>query len=178
VSGQTTTYKVPSLDLTTTPVTVFYDRKVASYPASYVSIFYPGTMMMGGDTPMGKIVYTGAVPCKGQGLNGGGTGQAGLKVDGTITAGCTPWWGVVGSARASALTEVINLHGADGSSTAWPVGTHPFHPENVNTTMSDADRKTLAVYPMDLGGQYWARQNTGFVPYVNGDPVNPKHVAQ
>ncbi len=175
VSGLSTTYKVPSLDLTSTPVTVYYDRKVASYPASYVSIFYPSTMSMGDST--GKITYTGSAPCKGQGLNGGGTGTATLSVNGTVN-GCTPWWGIPGSARASALTELLNLHGADGTSTAWPVGTHPFHPENVNTTMSDADRKTLAVYPMDLGGQYWARQNTGFVPFVNGDPVNPKHVAQ
>jgi hypothetical protein len=176
VSGQTTTYKVPSLDLSSTPVTVYYDRMVASYPASYVSIFYPATLSMGDST--GKITYTGAAPCSGQGLNGGASGQAVLKVDGTIGSGCTPWWGIPGSARASALTEVLNLHGADGTSTAWPTGTHPFHPENVNTTMSDADRKTLAVYPMDLGGQYWARQNTGFVPYINGDPVNPNHVAQ
>lgn len=175
VSGQITTYKVPSLDLSSTPVTVYYDRKVASYPASYVSLFYPATMTMGDST--GKISYTGAAPCKAQGLNGGNPGTATLDVNGTVN-GCTPWWGIPGSARASALTEVLNLHGADGTSTAWPVGTHPFHPENVNKTMSDADRKTLAVYPMDLGGQYWARQNTGFVPYVNGDPVNPMHVAQ
>jgi hypothetical protein len=177
VTGLSTTYKVPSLDLTSTPVTVYYDRKVATYPASYVSIFYPSTMGMMGDG-MGKITYSGAAPCQGQGLNGGGTGPAVLNQNGTIGAGCTPWWGIPGSARASALTEVVNLHGADGTSTAWPVGTHPFHPENVNKTMSDADRKTLAVYPMDLGGQYWARQNTGFVPYISGDPVNPKHVAQ
>jgi hypothetical protein len=177
ISGLTTTYKVPSLDLSSTPVTVYYDRMVASYPASYVSIFYPATMTMGDST--GTIKYTGAAPCQAQGLSGGATGATTLNVNGTVN-GCTPWWGIPGSARASALTELLNLHGADGTSTAWPVGTHPFHPENVvnGKTMSDADRKTLAVYPMDLGGQYWARQNTGFVPIVNGDPVNPMHVAQ
>jgi hypothetical protein len=26
---------------------------------------------------------------------------------------------------------------------------------------------------MDLGGQYYARQNTGFIPFVTGDPVTP-----
>jgi hypothetical protein len=26
---------------------------------------------------------------------------------------------------------------------------------------------------MDLGGQYWARQNTGFIPFTTGDPVTP-----
>ena len=40
-------------------------------------------------------------------------------------------------------------------------------------TLSDNDRKTIAVYPMDLGGQYWARQNTGFTPFTSGDPVTP-----
>src|SRR6185312_5331448 len=113
-----------------------------------------------------------AAPCKAGGLNGGATGTATLNVNGTVN-GCTPWWGIPGSARASALTELLNLHGTDGTSTAWPEGTHPFHPENAGKTMSDADRMTLAVYPMDLGGQYWARQNTGFVPFMGGDPVNP-----
>ena len=37
----------------------------------------------------------------------------------------------------------------------------------------ETDRKTIAVYPMDLGGQYWARQNTGFKPFTSGDPVTP-----
>ena len=65
-----------------------------------------------------------------------------------------------------------------GLTVAWPTGTHPFHPENAGKTMTDADRKTLAIYPMDLGGQYWARQNTGFVPFTTGDPVNPSGAPQ
>jgi hypothetical protein len=31
---------------------------------------------------------------------------------------------------------------------------------------------------MDLGGQFYARQNTGFTPYMTGDPVNPTGAAQ
>src|SRR5262249_20416171 len=38
VTGQTTTYNIPYLDLSSTPVTVFYDRQVKTWPASYVSI--------------------------------------------------------------------------------------------------------------------------------------------
>ena len=49
VTGLTTTYKIPTLDLGSSPVTVFYDRKVASYPASYVSIFYGASLSMMGD---------------------------------------------------------------------------------------------------------------------------------
>jgi hypothetical protein len=46
------------------------------------------------------------------------------------------------------------------------VSTNPLHPEDQAgaTALTDDERKTIAVYPMDLGGQYYARQNTGFVP--------------
>jgi hypothetical protein len=144
VTGQIATYKIPTLDLSDTPVTVYYDRDVSTWPASYVSIFYPATLNMAGDgDSTGTIAVTGTVP---------------------------PNYGVPGSARASVLTQTINLHGTDGS-TAWPA--NPFHPENVGVTLTDDERRTIAVYPMDLGGQYWARQNTGFVPFTNGDPVTP-----
>jgi hypothetical protein len=153
VTGQIATYKIPTLDLSDTPVTVYYDRMVASWPASYVSIFYPATLNMAGDgDSTGTITLTGTVP---------------------------PNYGVPGSARASVLTQILNLHGTDGS-TAWPSNVAPgggvagaFHPENVGVSLTDDERKTIAVYPMDLGGQFWARQNTGFVPFTNGDPVTP-----
>ena len=40
-TGKVTTYNIPYLDLSDTPVTAYYDKMVATYPASYVSIFYP-----------------------------------------------------------------------------------------------------------------------------------------
>jgi hypothetical protein len=135
-TGTTATYNIPTLDLSDTPITVVYDRRVATYPAAYVSIFYPSSMMM---TP-------------------------GTKTTGTVP----PMWGVPGSARASALIERINVRAADGS-TAWPISTHALHPEDVGVKMSDADRAIL-IRVMDLGGQYYARQNTGFVPFAR-DPV-------
>jgi hypothetical protein len=143
VTGQTVTYKIPTLDLSDTPVTVYYDKRVATWPASYVSIFYPAALEMGDST--GKITITGTVP---------------------------PKWGFPGSARASMLTQKINLRAADGT-LAW--AGKALHPEDKNVTLRDDERRTIAVYPMDLGGQYWARQNTGFVPYTNGDPVTPTH---
>jgi Hydrazine synthase alpha subunit middle domain len=143
VTGVATTYKIPSLDLSATPITVYYDKEVHTWPASYVSIFYPATLQMMSETG-GTLAVTGTVP---------------------------PMWGVPESARASALIEKINLRAvnpADGTF-AWDIGTHPLHPEDQGVTVSDADRRTILV-PMDLGGQYYARQNTGFVPYAN-DPV-------
>ena len=74
--------------------------------------------------------------------------------------------------------QKTNLHGTDGVTTAWPVAQYPLHPEDKGVTLTDAERKTIGVYPADLGGQYWARQNTGFVPYQAGDPVNPTGAAQ
>lgn len=146
VSGVSTTYQIPSLDLTTTPVTVYYDKNVATWPASYVSIFYPAALQM--DDSTGTITVSGNVP---------------------------PMWGVPGSARASKLTQKLNLHGTDGT-TAWPVSSNPLHPEDQSgaTALTDDERKTIAVYPMDLGGQYYARQNTGFVPISAAmDAVSP-----
>jgi hypothetical protein len=144
VTGQATTYTIPTLDLSNSPVTVYYDRNVATWPASYVSIFFPASLEMGDST--GKIVVTGTVP---------------------------PKWGIPGSARASALTQKINLHGSVDASTAWPLDSNPMHPEDQGVQLTDDERKTIAVYPMDLGGQFYARQNTGFVPFTSGDPVAP-----
>ena len=168
VTGVVTTYKIPTLDLSSTPVTVFYDRKVASYPASYVSVFYGSSLSMMGSTTTGKVTVTGAAPCS----------SPGLKAN--SPAGCTPLYGIPGSARASALVQKTNLHGTDGVTTAWPVSSYPMHPEDkgASYSLTDAERKIIGVYPADLGGQYWARQNTGFAPYQGGDPVNPKGVAQ
>ncbi len=138
VSGKTVTYNVPYLDLSDTPVTVYYDRQVKAWPASYVSIFYPAAMEMG----MGTTKVTGKVP---------------------------PKWGLPANARGSALIEKVNLTAPDGTS-AWPLATHPLHPEDKSIALTDDERKML-VLVMDLGGQYYARQNTGFVPFTAGDPV-------
>jgi hypothetical protein len=81
-------------------------------------------------------------------------------------------WGVPGSARASKLTQKLNLPATDGT-WAWP--SNAPHPEDQGSqyALMPSERQTIAVYPMDLGGQYWARQNTGFVPFTNGDAVTP-----
>jgi Hydrazine synthase alpha subunit middle domain len=142
-TGQMVTYKIPSLDLSSTPVTVYYDKSVVAWPASYISIFYPAALEMGDITGMIKV--TGTVP---------------------------PKYGIPGSARASVLTQKLNLRAPDGT-TAWPLAANPLHPEDQGVPVPDDVRKTIAVYPMDLGGQFWARQNTGFAPYVMGDPVTP-----
>ncbi len=135
-TNTTAVYRIPRLDLGDTPISVYYDRAVRTYNASYVSIFYPSAM------EMGKVKL----------------------VSGTIP----PMWGVPGSARASKLIEKINLKAKDGT-TAWATG---MHPEDKGVTLTDEERKQL-IMTMDLGGQYFARQNTGFAPFASGDPVAP-----
>ena len=43
------------------------------------------------------------------------------------------------------------------------------HPEDKGVTVT-ADERQMMVRTCDLGGQYYARQNTGFVPYA-ADPT-------
>jgi Hydrazine synthase alpha subunit middle domain len=139
VTGKVTTYEIPYLDLSDTPVTVYYDKKVAVYPASYVSLYYPATLAM--------------MP-------------AGLKITGKVA----PEWMIPEDARNSILISKLNVRALDGT-TAWPVSTNKFHPEDQGTqyALTDDERQML-IRSADLGGQFWSRQNTGFVPY-SADPT-------
>ncbi len=132
VSGQTTPYPIPTLDLSDKPITAYYDMAARTYNASYVSIFYSAALEM----EMGQAT-----------------------VDGTRA----PMWGIPGNARASKLIQKVNVRAADGT-TAWPT---PLHPEDKGVTLTDEERRLL-VLSIDLGGQYYARQNTGFVPLATG----------
>jgi hypothetical protein len=141
VSGAVTTYNIPTLDLSATPVTVYYDMQVHSYPASYVSLYYPATLQM--TMAMGGIKVTGKVP---------------------------PNWMIPEDARDSVLVSKLNV-AANDKTTAWPVSSHPFHPEDKGVTLT-ADERQMLIRTADLGGQYYSRQNTGFVPY-SADPTGP-----
>jgi hypothetical protein len=141
VSGSVTTYNIPTLDLTDTPVTVYYDEQVHSYPASYVSLFYPATLQM--TMAMGGIKVTGQVPQN---------------------------WMIPEDARDSVLISKLNVSAAD-KTTAWPTSTNPFHPEDKGVQLT-ADERQMLIRTADMGGQYWSRQNTGFVPY-SADPTGP-----
>jgi hypothetical protein len=158
VTGKVTTYQLARLDLSSTPVTVTYDRKTATYPMSYVSIFYPSALSM----EMGQ----------------------GAKVTGTVP----PMWGIPSDSRHSVLIEKLNMTSAfDSTKTAWPLG-QPFndagktttdsgtpyvaltgvrtmHPDDVGITLSRDERQAL-IRAFDMGGQFYSRQNTGFQAYT------------
>jgi hypothetical protein len=88
----------------------------------------------------------------------------GYMIVGTVP----PPWGVPESARDSVLIEKLNVRASDGTY-AWDPATHPSHPEDVGTTLTDEERAML-VRVMDLGGQYYARQGSDFVPFA-ADPM-------
>lgn len=133
-TGTTTTYTIPWLDLSNTPVTVVYDRKVATYPSSYVSLFFPATLDMG----MGM----------------GTTAQGELP----------PKWAVVNDARNSVMIQKLNVKAADGT---FAYESTAMHPEDKGVTLTPEERLTL-IRAIDIGGQFYTRQNTGFVPSTTG----------
>ncbi len=145
-TGMATSYQIPRLDLSERPITVTYDNEVASWPASYVSLFYPATLEM--EMSMGATLSQGAPP---------------------------PVWARPSDARNSALIEKLNITAlGDESRTAWPLGvgfsnpaiqggTRTLHPENVGVTLTRDERVKL-IRAIDLGGQFYSRKNTGFEP--------------
>jgi hypothetical protein len=91
---------------------------------------------------------------------------------GMITGTVPPKWGVPESARESVLIEKLNVKAADGTY-AWDPTTHKPHPEDVGgPAISDADR-LMMIKVMDLGGQYYSRQNGGYMPNMY-DPTAGK----
>jgi hypothetical protein len=129
-TGMATSYAIPYLSFSESPLTVVYDRQTNTWMTSYVSVFYPATLGM----MNGMVQVTGAVP---------------------------PVWGVPESARESVLIEKLNPAAPDGS-LAWDMATHPPHPEDVGVAISAPDKEELVqtlIKVMDLGGQYYSRQN-------------------
>ena len=150
ITGVATEYSLPRFDLSTNMITVTYDNKTAAYPASYVSIFYPAALAM-----VRNATITGAVP---------------------------PKWGVPSDARNSAMIEKINMTSSlDSKKTAWKLGeafsdpnikgaSRTLHPEDKGVELTREERQML-IRAIDMGGQYYARQNTQFQPYTN-DPLS------
>ena len=89
----------------------------------------------------------------------------------TLLSGTVPpMWGIPANARGSEMIAHMNVTAPDNT-TAWPTSQHPMHPENVGTTVTSAERLSL-IRSFDLGGQYYARQNTKFTPVASSsDPV-------
>lgn len=55
MEGEELVFQIPYLDLSSRPISTYYEREVVTYPASYVSLLYPSAMM-------GDSMATGDVP--------------------------------------------------------------------------------------------------------------------
>ena len=156
VTGETTAmYMIPRLDLTDTPITVTYDRQTKTYPMSYVSLFYPATL----DMEMGRD---------------------GAMVQGTVP----PRWAIPSDARHSKLIEKLNVTSeTDSKDYAWKLGTPIEADESNGGTVAGGthvdhaavagmtrDELVKLVRAIDMGGQFYSRQNTAFAP-IPSDPV-------
>lgn len=152
LTGEMAYYDIPRLDLSDRPITVTYDNETNTWPASYVSIFYPAALEM--EMAMGA------------------------EIEGTLP----PKWGVPSDARNSALIEKLNISSIfDENKFAWPLG-EPFSDPNIagGTRTNHAaehgmtrEEVTMLIRVIDMGGQYYSRQNTDFRPY-DSDPVAGK----
>jgi len=151
VEGTMAAYKIARMDLSDTAVTVYYDRKVQSWPSSYVSLFYPAALAM--DMAKGAMV-TGTVP---------------------------PEWAIPSDARNSKLIEKLNITSSiDGKTYAWPLGEAFTDPKIHGATRTDhakvagltREETVKLIRAIDMGGQFYARQNSDFKPFVGADPVS------
>jgi hypothetical protein len=145
--------EIPRMDLTSRSITVTYDGETKPWPASYVSLFYPAALEMEMNAPGTEVTVVGEVP---------------------------PTWALPSDARNSVLLEKLNVASSlDGSRYAWPLGeafsdptvqggTRTDHAAQVNLTRDELVKLIRAI---DMGGQYYARQNSAFVPNST-DPVS------
>lgn len=143
-TNESTVYEIPRLDLSSRPITVTYDNDTREWPASYVSLFYPSALEMGDD----------------------------LEVTGTVP----PEWAIPSDARNSAVIEKLNVtSNLDPSRYAWPLGEAFSNPDIRGGTRTDhaamagltRDELRKLIRAIDMGGQFYARQNTQFQPSMN-----------
>lgn len=147
VGGETSTYEIPRLDLSSRPITVTYDGETKPWPASYVSLFFPAAL----DMAM----------------------SMGAEVEGEVP----PRWAVPSDARHSALLEKLNVTSfRDEGRYAWPLG-EPFSDSGIaggartdHAAEAGLTREELVklIRAIDFGGQFYSRKNTAFEPYVAG----------
>jgi hypothetical protein len=149
------TYMIPRLDLSDTSVTVKYDRQVKAYPASYVSLFYPAALSME-------------------------MGRDGAMVTGTVP----PRWAIPSDARHSKLIEKLEINSdSDPTDYAWALGTAiapddsnqgtvagGVHVDHAAVAGMTRDEVVKLIRAIDMGGQFYSRQNTAFMPFTS-DPV-------
>jgi Hydrazine synthase alpha subunit middle domain len=138
-------FVIPVLDLSSKPISAYYEREAISYPASYVSLLYPSAMM-GRD-----VVRIQGVPIE-------------WVVPGNARASR-----FIAKLNVNAVT--LNSDGSLSETTNWAFPT-PAHPEDKGVTLTRDQRLTL-IRSIDLGGQYFSRRNAPGGAFTGVDYQNP-----
>lgn len=84
----------------------------------------------------------------------------------TVTGKVPPLWAIPNNARGSAMIKKLNVKAADGTFAFQP---GVMHPEDKGVELTAEERQML-IRTIDMGGQFYSRQNTGFKPF-DRDPV-------
>jgi Hydrazine synthase alpha subunit middle domain len=87
----------------------------------------------------------------------------------TIAGDRAPLWAVPTNARGSKMVEKLNVKASDGT---LAFAGKPQHPEDKGVNLTDSERAAL-IQSIDLGGQYFARKGSSFVPNAS-DPLGAK----
>jgi len=153
-TGLTTSYPIDRLNFSTREVTVKYDRKTATYPMSYVSIFYPSALGM----------------------------ERGVKIVGTLPPlwGVPS---DARNSKLIEVMNITNAFDTSGKDTAWALGqpysdpnihgtVRTMHPNDVGVELTRDERVAL-IRAFDMGGQFYSRLNTGFQAYGPGSTATP-----
>jgi len=102
----------------------------------------------------------------------------------TVTGKVPPKWAIPSDARNSLLIEKLNVTSIKNPSTyAWPLGEAFSDADVAGGTRTDhakvagltRDELVKLIRTIDMGGQYYARQNSDFKPFGDGDPVGGKY---
>jgi hypothetical protein len=98
----------------------------------------------------------------------------------TVVGKVPPKWAIPSDARNSALIEKLNITSvSDATKYAWPLGEAFKDADIAGGTRSDhakvagltRDEEVMLIRTIDMGGQFYARQNSAFVKMSSGDPV-------
>lgn len=148
VTGTTSQYQIPRFDLCGLTANSYCDGKPITVRYDRKTYTWPKSYV--------SIFYPSAMQ---------------MTMGITLLSGTVPpMWGIPANARGSEMIAHMNVTAPD-STTAWPTSQHPMHPENVGVTVTDAERLAL-IRSIDLGGQYYSRQNTTFSALpASSDPV-------
>ncbi len=142
----TESFVVPVLDLSDKPISAYYEREAVTYPASYVSLFYPSAMM-------GRDVQR----------------IEGVPIEWIVPANARASR-FIQKLNINAVT--LNADGTLSETQQWAYGTPP-HPEDKGQPALTREERLTLIRAVDLGGQYYSRRNAPGGAFTGMDYQTP-----